>query len=138
MKASEILRKSQLRVTPHRCSILNHFIQYDRAFTPSDLETVFKDEIDRVSIYRNLNSLSNSNILCKLVDSRGITSYVFDKHSGCADTQNHPHFICKSCNTVIELPELPQIYFELLTSLNIDMFNILAEGKCKECEKKKN
>lgn len=136
MEASQILRKSQLRVTPHRCTILNYFIQCDRAFTPSDLETVFKDEIDRVSIYRNLNSLSTFNILCKLVDSRSITSYVFDKHSGCGDTKNHPQFICKSCHTVIELPELPQTYIQHLTSLKIDGFNILAEGKCKECVKK--
>jgi len=115
---------------------LNYFIQSDRAYTPSNLESVFKDDIDRVSIYRILSSLSEANILCKLVDLNGSTSYVFDNHSGCEDTWNHPHFKCKSCHTVIELPELPEVYLQHLEDYKIDRFNFLAEGICRECEQK--
>lgn len=138
MKASKILRKNQLRVTSHRHTVLDYFIKADRAFTPSDLQSVFKGQIDRVSIYRILSSLSDANILCKLVDLNGSTSYVFDNHSGCGNTNNHPHFICKSCHTVIELPELPQAYLQHLKHLHIDRFNILAEGTCRECEQKES
>lgn len=135
MEPEEILKANSFRVTQHRCKVLNHFMKSKSAFTHSDLEKTFKDIIDRVSLYRMLYSFSEKQILCKIIDSKGVVSYIFDSHKHTDNTHYHPHYKCKSCNDVVVLPELPEEYLEQLKILNIDELNILAEGTCKECEK---
>lgn len=136
MEASVILKMNACRVTQHRLDVLNYFMQSKIALTQGDLEDKFKNKIDRVSLYRMLHSFSEKKILCKLVDSKGTLSYVFDKHSLDNKDHIHPHYKCKSCNDVIELPELPESYMKQLKKLNIDELNILAEGTCDECQNK--
>lgn len=136
MEATEILKLHGFRLTPHRIDILCFFMNSKRALSHSDLELAYKGKVDRVSLYRILHSFSEKKILCKLIDSKGALSYVFDLHSINNDSHVHPHYKCKSCNDVMELPELPTSYIEQLKKLNIEEFNILAEGTCEECQKK--
>lgn len=136
MEASVILKTNACRVTQHRLDVLNYFMQSKIALTQGDLEDKFENKVDRVSLYRMLHSFSEKKILCKLVDSKGTLSYVFDKHSLDNEDHFHPHYKCKSCNDVIELPELPESYMKQLKKLNIDELNILAEGTCDDCQKK--
>ena len=84
-----------------------------------------------------LSQLTEKNILCKIIDFSGNTSYIFDKNYS-EDKTHHPHYKCKSCNDVLELPELPNEYLEKLKELRIDNFHLLAEGTCKECDNPKN
>jgi Fur family ferric uptake transcriptional regulator len=135
MEASEILKMHSLRMTQHRCEVLAHFMDSKRAISHADLEQVFKGKIDRVSLYRMLHSFSEKKILCKLIDSNGVVSYVFDEHSPNDHSHFHPHYKCKTCNDVVELPQLPESYMNQLKKLNIDELNILAEGTCDECQK---
>lgn len=138
MEASEILRKHDFRVTQHRSNVLNHFMKSKSALSHADLENTFKDVIDRVSLYRMLHSFADKQILCKIIDSKGVVSYVFDNHNHADDGHYHPHYKCKSCNDVVELPELPKSYMAQLKKLNIDELNILAEGTCENCENSAN
>ena len=135
MEANEVLKANSFRITSHRCTVLNHFMKSKSAYTHADLEMIFKDQINRVSLYRMLHSFAGKEIICKLIDSKGVVSYVFDNHNSQNDTHYHPHYKCKSCNDVIELPELPKAYMAQLQKLNIEEFNILAEGTCQQCEK---
>ena len=135
MDATEILKLHSFRSTSHRCEVLNYFMDSKRALTHADLEQLYYGKIDRVSLYRMLHSFSEKKILCKLFDSSGAVSYVFDEHSTNNRSHYHPHYKCKTCNDVVELPELPSSYMEQLKKLNIDELNILAEGICDECQK---
>ncbi|WP_439487969.1 Fur family transcriptional regulator [Algoriphagus sp.] len=136
VEAREILTTHSFRITSHRCDVLEYFIRSKSALTHADLERVFKDKIDRVSLYRILQAFSDKNILCKLIDCKGAVSYFFDKHALKQNSHFHPHYKCKTCNDVVELPELPKAYLEQLKRMNIEELNILAEGNCKACEKK--
>lgn len=137
MEAQQILTMNSFRVTQHRIDVLTYFTESKRALTHTDLEQVFKGKIDRVSLYRMLHSFSEKRLLCKLIDSNGSSSYVFDLHSSNDHKHIHPHYKCKTCNDVIELPELPESYMKQLKKLNIDELNILAEGTCDDCQKTK-
>jgi len=134
-EVKDILKKHSFRVTQHRCDVLTFFMLCKTAITHSDLEQKYRGEIDRVSLYRMLNSFTVKGILCKLIGSNGAVSYVFDKHFDHDKIHVHPHYKCKNCNDVIELPELPDSYMKLLERLKIDEINILAEGICADCEK---
>lgn len=135
METKEILKEHSFRITNHRCAVLKHFMNSKSALSHADLENTFKDIIDRVSLYRMLHSLADKQILCKIIDSKGVVRYVFDSHSHADNGHYHPHYKCKSCNDVVELPELPKEYVEQLKKLNIDELNILAEGTCENCKK---
>jgi Fur family ferric uptake transcriptional regulator len=135
MDAIEILKANSFRVTQHRTTVLNYFMKSKRALSHTDLEKAFGNSIDRVSLYRILHSFTDKQILCKIIDSKGVVSYVFDSHNHSDDGHYHPHYKCKSCNDVVELPELPKKYIELLKKMNVEELNILAEGTCENCEK---
>jgi len=133
--AKEILRRNSFRVTRHRHDVLSYFMQSKVALGHSHLEKKYKGIIDRVSLYRILNSFTEKRILCRLIDSFGAATYVFDRHSSQVDAHIHPHYKCRSCNDVVELPELPNSYLKELEKLNIQELNILAEGICEDCQK---
>lgn len=134
MISESILKQHEIRITKHRIDVLSFFIKSARAISHNELEAFYEGKIDRVSIYRILNSFSEAKILCKLVDSKGKISYVFDKHSEDDQGHGHPHFKCNNCEEVTELPELPQSYIEQLSDLKIDHLNLLVEGICKKCD----
>lgn len=134
MKAKAILKQHSFRITQHRCDVLNCFIHAESALSQNDLSRIFGNIINRVSLYRILRSFTEKQIIYKIVDSKGMVSYVLE-HNQNEDVRSvHPHYKCKSCNTIIELPQLPEAYLHQLSHLNIDELNILAEGICKECE----
>jgi Fur family transcriptional regulator, ferric uptake regulator len=137
MDAQTILKQKDFRITSHRCDVLSYLISSKVALTHSDFEKKFKEKIDRVSLYRILNAFTEKHIICKIIDSQGTVSYVFDNHSNCDQSVAHPHYKCKSCNDVVELPALPKAYLDQLKDLKIDAINVLAEGICNECQDKK-
>jgi Fur family ferric uptake transcriptional regulator len=138
MTVNEILSSHHFRKTHHRIEVLKLFINSKRSLNHSDIEKQFENKMDRVSIYRILNSFTEARILCKIIDSSGKTSYIFDNHTQHSESQHQPHFKCKTCNDVIDLPELPKQYLDQLQKLNIDSLNLLAEGTCDTCNIKKN
>ena len=133
MNPINILKENNFRVTSHRCDVLNYFINSKNALSHADLENVFKNKIDRVSLYRILHSFSEKHLLCKIIDSKGNITYIIDQQPSKNNTYQ-PHYKCKSCNDVVELPALPKEYLE---KLNIEELNFLAEGTCETCTNNK-
>ena len=134
MTVKEILKKHGFRSTVHRVAVLEFFMVSQVAYATVEIEKAFKRKIDRVSVYRILHAFTEAQILCKLVDSSGTVRYVFDKHFG--HSHHQPHYKCKTCNDVVELPQLPDAYIKQLRKLNIEQINILAEGTCRQCKSK--
>lgn len=136
----EILLKHHFRITSHRVELLKYFMASSRAITHQELEAHFDGKMDRVSIYRILNSFNEGKLLHKLIDSKGKISYVFDKHSidnKGNSNNNPPHFKCISCDDVVELPNLPKSYLDKLsTDHNVEFINLIAEGTCNKCKTK--
>ncbi|MDO6803073.1 transcriptional repressor [Wenyingzhuangia sp. 1_MG-2023] len=128
----EVLKQHSLRVTSHRCELLDCFRQSDKALTFAHLEKKIKNKIDRVSLYRMLYSFSEKNILYKIIDSKKEINYIFNHHL--KKYTHHSYFKCKLCNNIIRLP------LEYINSLkqyiNVEELNILAEGTCNVCTKK--
>ena len=133
MDCEYILKQHQLRITKQRIELLRYYMNSTRAISHNELEMHFDGTIDRVSIYRILHAFTKANILCKLVDSSGKTSYVIENSTNEKIKHSNSHFKCNSCNNVIELPELPKSYLTKLTVLNIQHLQLLAEGTCKKC-----
>ncbi|OEK04009.1 Fur family transcriptional regulator [Roseivirga misakiensis] len=126
-----ILGKYKCRATTIRVKALQFLANKERAFSISEIESSLT-EVDRVTIYRTLNSFVELGIVSKVLNSKGVT-YYFYKGVDHTDKCQHPHLHCKSCDKVICLPEYPESYLNALNSYNAEYIPVLMEGKCERC-----
>lgn len=133
----QILKKKGLRVTDIRLELLSFFEQNKQAFTHADIEKSLADTYDRVTIYRTLTSFFDHGLLHKVPDENGISKYALCHHNHHEENEkhsdNHVHFICKSCDNticfdhlVIPGVELPKGFQQIETSY-------LIKGICPQC-----
>lgn len=132
---NNILEKHDLRNTPSRLSVLTVFNENNFAISHADIEKALKDEIDRVTIYRTLNTFLEKGIIHKVIDDSGVSKYAICV-AECSENHhhdNHVHFKCQKCGNSecmngISIPQLalPKGYV-------ITESNLLIEGVCKHC-----
>ena len=134
MEAIEILKVNQLKATASRIGVLSLFLKTSKAISFNQLENDFKESMDRVTIYRILEAFMQKGLLLKLTDSKGKSSYVYTQNQQ-IDT---PHFKCSTCNSVVELPQLPDSYLKNVQNHSIHQIHFLAEGTCGECLNEEN
>lgn len=75
------------------------------------------------SIYRNVESLCNANVLKKVVISKNNVFYELASH-------NHAHFVCDGCEVVQEY-DLPKEYLQSRTIGLVS--DVMIRGKCLGC-----
>ncbi|MCL1868757.1 MAG: TonB-dependent receptor [Paludibacter sp.] len=92
------------------------------------------EKIDRVTIYRILQSFCDDGKVHKIINNDGKTCYALCHHNCTAGNHhdNHPHFYCIACDTItcieksVTQQELPQGYTAVSTSSYIT-------GYCRQC-----
>lgn len=88
--------------------------------------------IGQATVYRNINKLVESNDIKKLSIKNEI-----DHYDG--DLSNHYHFICTSCNKIIDIfdtcIDIPKDDINKKYNVSIDNSDILLYGKCEDCIK---
>ena len=62
----KILKDSELRYTKPRAEILSIFLEKEHALSHADLENNLSKDIDRVTIYRTLNTFLEGGIFGKV------------------------------------------------------------------------
>ena len=81
------------------------------------------------TIYRNLNTLIETNSIQKIKTTDNIDRY--DKMI------NHCHFICTICNKIIDISDRFD-YNEYIGDNKVLNCNVTYEGVCKNCLEKEN
>jgi len=129
----QILASQGLKKTPSRKDILNLFIDHDFAISQSFVEQKLL-ELDRVTIYRTLNTFEGKGLIHKIKGTDNEVKYAY-----CADHchdgdhhDNHVHFTCEDCDKTFCLDQklpvmiLPEGYSKRAVS-------VLVEGVCQNC-----
>jgi len=104
----------------------------DNAVSVVELVEHFSDEMNKVTVYRILARLEEEGLIHSFLDEGGLTWYakcqncVRDDHD-----DNHPHFQCNKCSTIICLPI--SITIPKIENHRVDKKNILLVGECEEC-----
>ncbi|HMP32459.1 MAG TPA: transcriptional repressor [Saprospiraceae bacterium] len=129
--SKEILSDKNLRITNARIKILDYFKNSNKAFSHTDLEKLFSQEMDRVSIYRILHAFVEKDILCKIIDSNATVLYSYAGHQH--KSHDHPHFKCNECDNIQHLPALPKQYLEQLHKNKVTNLQLTVEGTCDQC-----
>lgn len=131
----EILKRNQLSITESRKSILQQFIESKVALAHHELEKNTSEKIDRVTIYRTIQTFIDKGILHTIPTTDNTIRYALCKEE-CSDGHHHDdhiHFVCEHCGitTCLDETTIPQI--PLPKGYKSRQINILVNGVCKEC-----
>lgn len=135
MKTEEHLKEHDLRVTDIRKKLYEYFASTESAVSHADLELLFSDEFDRVTIYRTLHSFLEKGILHRIPTDSGSARYALC-HADCNPGQhidNHVHFRCRLCERILCLHELQIPEMNLPGKYSIESAALLYEGICEDC-----
>ena len=114
--------------------ILELFENTNNAISVVDLVSIFKEKMNKTTVYRILNRLEESGILHSFTDRDGLKRYAKgnQKSSLLKDGNLHSHFLCNDCgissclSLEIPIPSLP--------NTRIDSSDHLFTGQCENCQ----
>ena len=131
---SEILRNHKLKITETRLLVLDAFSKKSYAMSHSDLEMVLESKLDRVTLYRTLNSFEEKGLIHTVHKGDKVLRYALCK-GGCAKNHidSHVHFSCTECDHIycMNQTEIPPV--QIPGNFKADNFYFLIEGVCETC-----
>ena len=138
MKDSEVLLKEHgLKKTSIRMQVIDCLRKYDYALSQPELEEKFEQEVDRVTLYRTLNSLEEKGVLHRVFDVDGVAKYAICKETCTVNhhEDEHIHFHCLQCKSIfcIDIDERPR--FILPQGYSIHQLNLQVQGYCLQCNR---
>ncbi|HHY04726.1 MAG TPA: transcriptional repressor [Thermoanaerobacterales bacterium] len=105
MDVENILRQSNLKITPQRKTILKVIAESDIIL---DSQEIYQESarllpsINPSTVYRNLDILLQSGLICKINTQENSAKYRIREQGS-----HHHHIICKKCGTSIPLDFCP-------------------------------
>jgi len=134
VSTQEILKGSKLRITNSRTQVLNFFLKQKYAVPHSDIELEL-EALDRVTIYRTLNTFLEKGLIHEVNDGSGAIKYAVCAehcHEG-HHHDNHVHFRCMKCKQTrcLESMVIPQM--DLPQGYTFQQANLVIEGLCADC-----
>jgi Fur family ferric uptake transcriptional regulator len=133
-KAS-ILKSHGLRKTKARLAVLDYFQSHSSALAPGDLNQALGADLDRVTLYRIIQSFEEHGIIHKVPDDEVAVKYSLCG-TGCTPTEHHDHhlhFKCKGCGETRCLPKQAIPSFEVPAGYHVEETEILINGICAKC-----
>jgi Fe2+ or Zn2+ uptake regulation protein len=136
---SKILRNLNLKITPKRLALLDILMNESSYLSPEEIWTKMKKQFRKIglpTIYRNLEELSERNIISKVTHPNRQLYYYF-----CLNRSHHHHFVCLSCRSVedINFCALDELQKEVKRKLNGKVISHILQvnGYCRNCLNKK-
>jgi Fe2+ or Zn2+ uptake regulation protein len=136
---SKILRNLNLKITPKRLALLDILMNESSYLSPEEIWTKMKKQFRKIglpTIYRNLEELSERNIISKVTHPNRQLYYYF-----CPNRSHHHHFVCLSCRSVedINFCALDELQKEVKRKLNGKVISHILQvnGYCRNCLNKK-
>jgi len=130
----ELLQNRGLKSTSHRLNLLTSIDAYKSAMPYSAIQKAMKS-MDRVTLYRTLESLKEKGIIHKAFQENNESYYAIcgkacDVHH---HDHNHVHFKCIKCASVT--CEKPTKEIEvLIPNKEISKVSVYVEGVCNLCK----
>lgn len=131
----ELLKEYGLSRTDSRLSLLQALYEADVPMSEKEIEIIMPDKINRTTIYRNLNAMSEKGIIQRILSDEAI-KYKLNLNQLNNNEQEHIHFQCRLCNQVICMEELKVQKYELPEGYDKIENQFLIVGVCKECNEK--
>ncbi len=120
--------------TDHQKRLLNFFSENkDASFSATELVGIFKNEMNKATIYRKLKSMVDNKLIKKIFNPLK-QNMEYQYLCQCS----HLHLICQSCKKIIHLDCVKAHEFIshifLAHQFSINQINTSIYGLCKECQ----
>lgn len=133
------LKRLNLKITPKRVAILEILMKESVYLSPEEIWKEMKKRFVKIglpTVYRNLEELSDGNIISKVNHSNRQLYYYL-----CQNQSHHHHFICLSCRRVedINFCGVKELEEEVKKKIKGKVLShvLQVNGLCKNCLKKK-
>ena len=135
-KFRDLLKSRSLKATSNRLKLLEYLQSYETAMPYSQIQKSMKP-MDRVTLYRTLNTLLGQGIIHQAFRDNNETYYALCGHrcSEHAHHHEHIHFSCNVCKEVT-CQEIHQKIEIDLPNFEIDKVSIVVKGTCQKCTEK--
>lgn len=134
-EASDILKQSKLSITDNRIRILNYFLNTSNALAHADIERMSADAIDRVTVYRTLQTFTEKGIIHSIPTADNAILYALCK-ADCSEGHHHDdhvHFICDHCQSTFCLEKIYIPAIKLPLGFNATKTDMVISGVCNKC-----
>ncbi len=133
-----VLSQNGISCTQFRTELLNLFHSSNKSLSVNDIVNYFDNSINKVTVYRSLDSFENKGLIHKVPDANNLKRYSLCRENECnanSHNHNHGHFICYSCNQTFCLEEIKSPEITCMKGFYIQELKLTAEGYCKDCYK---
>ena len=133
--AQDILKRNQLSLTESRKKILGLILNRSGAFSHGDIEKQVGDELDRVTIYRTLQTFLDKGIIHIIPTAENYVQYALCRDD-CSEGHHHDHhvhFVCEKCGHTICLENVTVPVIKLPKGYSNTRTEMLVNGICKDC-----
>ena len=134
----DLFIKYGLKKTSFRKHLLIFFQSSSRSLTVKKIIKKFASSVDKVSIYRALNSFEKSGLIHKVPDKNNLLRYSLcssecgpGKHS-----HDHAHLLCSICDETFCLDDFLLPNIKSHNGYVINNYKIILEGSCLSCQGK--
>lgn len=83
-------------------------------------------DISLGTVYRNLNQLTDNNLVMRIKTNEGIDRYD-------SILTEHHHFICRKCNKVIDIYDKISLPKDIINRVKITDYEVKFVGICNDC-----
>jgi Fur family ferric uptake transcriptional regulator len=131
-----ILKRNHMSITDSRVQILGLFYSNEGALAHADIEKKTSDAIDRVTIYRTLQTFEEKGLIHSIPTADNSVKYALCKEQ-CEDGHhhdNHVHFICDACGKTICLDDVLVPEVKLPKGFQVQQSNMVVNGICGDCK----
>ena len=97
------------------------------------LKQMGDSHIDRVTLYRILSSLTETNFVHQVQGTDGIWRFCFHEREENQCPGCHPHFLCEKCGNMICLLETRLPFVEVPAGYQVRHKQMLMTGICSGC-----
>ena len=133
---ARVLGQYSLRITAVRIAVFDILQRSDFALSHSEIMRLLPEHVDRVTLFRTLNSFIEKNLIHKILDDNGIARYAlcdWEKCSVSGHRDQHVHFKCKICQRIFCVHLENYQYPEMPGAFRVVDWKISAEGICPSC-----
>jgi len=130
----EILHGHRLKKTAARMGIIGALQESEIPLSENDMKEKMRELYDRVTFYRNVQTLSEAGIIHRIVADNVTIRYALninDKDN--KKESEHAHFFCQQCNAVICLDDVKTGCHKLPDGFIADHCEVIIKGLCNKC-----
>ncbi|ODT56663.1 MAG: hypothetical protein BGP01_00340 [Paludibacter sp. 47-17] len=134
MKPNDILAQHDVKKTLSRIALIKALQTSEQPLSENEIREQMLDQYDRITFYRNIQTLSESGILHRIVIDNTHVKYALN----CCEKEHHHaidhvHFYCKKCGKTICLDQVPVQQYPLPEGFRLEECDVVIKGLCKDC-----